>query len=152
MEKILTDKLITDKLEAKGYLEYHDIDTAWELLEKNYECKVSDQWHNKNYDFYCYTETTADGYEVWIATNNMGSPCISEDVYYYDNDLSDAIVEAIVNGEDMYVDDLDAHYFMDAVEEAYGQMVNKIKEEIENELIEQGYEYENRDEATAEMV
>jgi hypothetical protein len=31
-------------------------------------------------------------------------------------------------------------------------MVNNIKEEIENELIEQGYEYENRDEATAEMV
>jgi hypothetical protein len=31
-------------------------------------------------------------------------------------------------------------------------MVNNIKEEIENELIEQGYEYENRDEATTEMV
>jgi hypothetical protein len=82
----------------------------------------------------------------------MDSPCISEDVYYYDNDLSDAIVEAIINGEDMYVDDLDAHYFMDAVEEAYGKMVYDVKEEIENELIEQGYEYENTDEATTEMV
>ena len=152
MEKILTDKLITDKLEAKGYLEYHDIDTAWELLEKNYECKVSDQWHNKHYDFYCYTETTADGYEVWIATDNMGAPCISEDVHYYDNDLSDEIAEAIQEGYDMYVDDLDAHYFIDAVEESYRSMVSDIKEEIENELIEQGYERENTDEATAEMV
>ena len=52
----------------------------------------------------------------------------------------------------MYVDDLDAHYFIDAVEEAYGQMVNNVKEEIENELIEQGYEHENADEATTEMV
>jgi len=31
-------------------------------------------------------------------------------------------------------------------------MVNNIKEEIENEIIEKGYEYENRDEATTEMV
>ena len=69
---------------------------------------------------------------------------------HYDNDLSDAIVDAIVNGEDMYVDDLDAYYFMDAVEEAYGQMVNNVKEEIENELIEQGYEHENADETTTE--
>ena len=154
MAKIITDKLITDKLEAKGYLEYHDIDEnkAWDLLEKHFECEVSDEYRNKSYDFYCYTETTADGYEVWIATNDMNSPCISEDVHYYDNDLSDAIVEAIVNGEDMYVDDLDAHYFIDAVEEAYGQMVNNVKEKIENELIEQGYEYENTDEATTEMV
>jgi hypothetical protein len=41
---------------------------------------------------------------------------------------------------------------MDAVEEAYGKMVYDVKEEIENELIEQGYECENRDEATTEMV
>ena len=100
--------------------------------------ELTDEWVGTP-DVVMYSSETADGYEIWIATNDMDSPCISEDVYYYDNDLSDAIVEAIVNGEDMYVDDLDAHYFMDAVEEAYGQMVNNIKEEIENELIEKGY-------------
>jgi len=154
MGKIITDELIISKLEAKGYLECHDMDEnkAWDLLEKHFECEVSDEYRNKSYDFYCYTETTADGYEIWIATNDMDSPCISEDVYYYDNDLSNAIVEAIVNGEDMYVDDLDAHYFIDAVEEAYCQMLNNVKEEIENELIEQGYEHENADETTTEMV
>ena len=41
---------------------------------------------------------------------------------------------------------------MEAVEESYGNMINDIKEEIENELIEQGYEHENTDEATSEMV
>ena len=46
MAKIITDKLITDKLEAKGYLEYHDMDEtkAWNLLEKHYNCEVSDQY------------------------------------------------------------------------------------------------------------
>ena len=32
MAKIITDKLITDKLEAKGYLEYHDMDETLSLI------------------------------------------------------------------------------------------------------------------------
>ena len=112
------------------------------------ESKKLEHFH-KHFDFYCYEETTADGYTVYIATNNPDSVCVSEDIYYYENDLSDEIVEAIVNGENMYIDDLDAHYFIDAVEKAYGQMVNNIKEKIENKLIEQGYEHENANEAIA---
>ena len=68
------------------------------------------------------------------------------------NDLQDEIAEAIQEGYNMYIDDLDSQPFMYAVEESYGNMVNDIKEEIENELIEQGYEHENTDKATAEMV
>ena len=106
MAKIITDKLITDKLEAKGYLEYHDMDEtkAWNLLEKHYDCEVSDQWTNKHFDFYCYSETTADGYEVFIATNNTDSICVGEDIHYYENDLSDEIAEAIQEGYNMYID------------------------------------------------
>jgi len=152
--KIITDKLITDKLEAKGYLEYHDMDEnkAWKLLEKHYDCEVSDQWSMKHFDFYCYEETTADGYTVYIATNDPDSVMVGEDIHYYENDLSNEIAEAIQEGYNMYIDDLDWHPFMDAVEESYISMVNDIKEEIENELIEQGYEHENRDETATEMV
>ena len=54
--KIITDKLIIDKLEAKGYLEYHDMEEnkAWNFLEKHYDCEVDDQWRNKGYDFYSH--------------------------------------------------------------------------------------------------
>jgi hypothetical protein len=151
MAKIITDKLITDKLEAKGYLEYHDMEEneAWNLLEKYYDCEATDEWHNTSYDFYCYAETTADGYEVFIATNDPNSICICDDVHYYDNDLSDEIEQAIGVGNSMYIDDLDSHYFKQAVEDAYDSMYNDKKQEIENELIEQGYEYENADEAIA---
>ena len=154
MAKTLTDKLITDELEAKGYLEYHDMDKnkAWSMLQVYYDCEVDDQWHNKHYDFYCYEETTADGYTIYVATDNTDSICVSEDIHYYENDLSSEIERAIKDGCTMYVDDLDAHYFMDAVEEAYETVYNNYKQKIENELIEQGYEYENTDEATTEMV
>ena len=40
----------------------------------------------------------------------------------------------------MYIDDLDAHYFMDAVEEAYGGMLDKLREEMEEQLKMKGYE------------
>ena len=152
--KIITNKLIIDKLEAKGYLEYHDMDEneAWNLLEKHYECEVTDEWRNTSYDFYCYAETTADGYEVFVATNDPNSICISDDVHYYDNDLSDEIEQAIYDGNSMYIDDVDSPSFKLAVEDAYDSMYNDKKQEIENELIEQGYEYENADEATTEMV
>ena len=143
-EKIITDKLITSELEKRAYFDYHDMDEtkAWNLLENHYDCEVSDQWTNKHFDFYCYSETTSDGYEVFIATNNPDSVCISEDVHYYDNDLSDEIAEAIQNGDNMYIDDLDWHPFMNAVEESYDSMVGDIKEEIEDELINKGYERE----------
>ena len=143
-QKIITDELITSELEKRGYFDYHDMDEtkAWNLLENHYDCEVSDQWANKHFDFYCYSETTSDGYEVFIATNNPDSVCISEDVHYYENDLSDEIAEAIQNGNNMYIDDLDWHPFMDAVEESYDSMVGDIKEEIEDELINKGYERE----------
>ena len=149
--KIITDKLIDSKLKKLGYLDYYDLDetAAWNLLEKHYDCKVSDQWDNINFDFYCYSETTADGYEVFVATNDPDGVCISEDVHYYKNDLSNEIAVAIQDGNNMYIDDLDWYPFMEAVEESYGKMVNDIKQKIENELIEQGYELENKDEAVA---
>ena len=128
MEKKITDKLIVDMLEKRGYLNYSDIDEnkAWDLLEKHYDCEVSDQWTNKHFDFYCYEETTADGYTVYIATNNPDSICISEDVHYYENDLQKEIEQAIQDGNSMYIDDLNDGYFMYAVEACYDSMYDDI--------------------------
>ena len=141
-KKIITDELITSELEKQGYLEYHEMEEtkAWNLLQAHYNCEVDDQWQKKHYDFYCYEETTADGYSIYVATDNTYSVCVGEDVHYYDNDLSDEIVVAIEDGCTMYIDDLDAHYFMDAVEEAYGGMLDKLREEMEEQLKMKGYE------------
>ena len=142
-KKIITDELITSKLEEQGYLEYRDMEEteAWNLLQAHYNCEVHDQWRQKHYDFYCYEETTADGYSVYVTTHDVDNICVSEDVHYYDNDLSGEIVVAIKDGSTMYIDDLDAHYFMDAVEECYDDMYDKLRSQIEEQLIEQGYEH-----------
>jgi hypothetical protein len=42
----------------------------------------------------------------------------------------------------IYVDDLEADYVEDAVTTVYDEYYNDMKKEVEDELIEEGYEYE----------
>ena len=42
----------------------------------------------------------------------------------------------------IYVDDLESYYVEDAVMQVYEAYVNDMKQEVENELIEEGYEHE----------
>ena len=45
----------------------------------------------------------------------------------------------------IYVDDLDSYYVQDAVTDVYDSYYNDLKQEVENELIEEGYELKDED-------
>jgi len=141
-KKVLTEELIEERLEANGVDFDVDHDEALKAIQDHYEFKLVDDW-NGTPDFSIYTETTADGYEVWVATNGDGrNVCINEDVHYYENDLADKLSEAMTDyNELIYVDDLESYYVQDAVTEVYELYYNDMKEEVENDLIEEGYEY-----------
>ena len=147
MSKIITEELIKEKLKEKGTSMYDGDDNALEKLQNHYEFELTDSY-NKEPDYSIYAETTADGYEVFIATTGDGrNICINEDVYYYENDLSDALYNAMFDyNELIYVDDLGAYYVQDAIDRAWEEYVEEMAQEVENELIEQGYEYENETE------
>ena len=147
MSKIITEKLIEEKLKEKGLSMYEGDDNALEKLQNYYEFELTDSY-NGTPDYSIYAETTADGYEVFIATSGDGrNICINEDVYYYENDLSDALYNAMFDyNELIYVDDLSAYYVQDAIERAWEEYVEEMAQEVENELIRQGYEYENETE------
>jgi len=147
MSKIITEKLIEEKLKEKGISMYDGDDNALEKLQNHYEFELTDSY-NKEPDYSIYAETTADGYEVFIATTGDGrNICINEDVYYYENDLSDALYNAMFDyNELIYVDDLGAYYVQDAIERAWEEYVEEMAQEVENELIEQGYVRENETE------
>ena len=91
MSKKLTEELIEQRLAEKGYPLTHDEGMTYEFMLKKvceyYDAEISEDW-NDNADFFIYSETTADGYEVYIATNSPSTPSINEDVYYYDSDLA----------------------------------------------------------------
>ena len=145
MSKIITEKLIEEKLEEKGISMYDGDDNALEKLQNYYEFKLTDNY-NRTPDYSIFAETTADGYEVWVATSGDGrNICINEDVYYYENDLSDALYDAMFDyNELIYVDDLDAYYVQDAVDRAWQAFIDDMISEVEDELIEQGYEREEQ--------
>lgn len=158
MSKFITPELINERLEAKGFGEWQatDNDLVRKSVLKHYGYKLIDEWPNfDDAEFFIYPESTQDGYEVYVATANPDKISICEDVYYYDRDLSDALAEAMRYGngdtdypEKIYVDDLDADYVHEAMQDEFQYLADRFEEEVINELKEQGYEYEDA-EATA---
>lgn len=148
-KKILTQELIEQTLKDKGYPLTHDEGMTYEFMLKKvcdyYEAEISDDW-NDDADFFMYSETTADGYEVYIATNSPRNPSINEDVYYYDNDLGERLEDALIDGARIYVDYLQDDYVQYAAEQVYDHLYEELLEETENELINEGYEYEDETE------
>jgi hypothetical protein len=146
MNKIITEKLIEEKLKEKGLSMYDQVDDSLKKLQDYYDFELTDSY-NRTPDYSIFAESTADGYEVWVATSGDGrNICINEDVYYYENDLGDALYNAMFDGynELIYVDDLEAYYVQDAIEMAWESFIADMIDEVENELIEQGYEREEQ--------
>ena len=149
--KLITDELINERLEAKGFGEKqaNDEDLVREAVLGHYDHKLIDEWDDDAAHF-IYEESTADGYSVYIATANPRQINIGEDVYYYDRDLGDNLAEAIKWGngdpeypEKIYVEDLGARYVQDAMEQLFEELSGRFEEEVIDELTEEGYEYES---------
>ena len=83
-------------------------------------------------DFKVYSESTADGYEVFVATHDDQNVSINEDVYYYDSDLTDVIMRTLEEHYSVYIDEYlyDDIYMDDAFEEYFGEHVEDIVDGI----------------------
>ena len=148
MSKYITDELIEERLNEQGLsldgYGAEDEDEDYKKLCEYYDFELTDQWHGM-IDYYLYSETTADGYELWVATDNdKGDVNINEDVHYYDNDLSEVLTEWIrYGGATIYVDDMETYYVTEALETMWENMIDSIKDQIIIELESEGYEHED---------
>jgi len=81
-----------------------------------------------NVDCHLYNESSADGYDLWICTNDTRHVSICENVYYYDHDMTDAFEQQVRWGDrtfyidqdiydDCYIDDKLVELFVDNVED-----------------------------------
>ena len=142
-KKLITEELIDDRLEARGIKFDIEQEEALKAIQTHYDFELVDDW-NRTPDYSIYAETTADGYEVFVTTSGDGrNICINEDVHYYENDLSEKLVEAMTDyNELIYVEDFESYYVKDAIMQVYEAYVNDIKQKVENELIEEGYEHD----------
>ena len=137
MSKLITEALVTQRMEAKGWKEDVSDEVAYELVMSHYEAQVTDNW-DSGIDFHIYEESTADGYELTIATNDYKNLDLSSDVYYYTPDLCEIIMEQIKEGATIYCEDEDA--VAGAVEILYSDLLDVIDGEVRDELIDEGFE------------
>ena len=86
-EELYNNKL-EEKMISKGFGEKdsHDEEHVRSVVCKHFDLELTDDWSN-DCDHYIYEEDTSDGYTVYVSTHDAGSVCVSENVFYYDNDL-----------------------------------------------------------------
>ena len=144
MSKILTDELIKKELAEQGWLDINEVDQEYQrqMVLDHYDVELTDRFDN-NCEYYIYSETTRDGFEVWVASEDVGGVSICEDVYYYDGDLHVELIDAIKNElSPIYVDDENADFVDYAIEELYQELYDEKYQEAESELEDEGYKYE----------
>tara|TARA_Y100001963_G_scaffold13335_1_gene16647 strand:- start:56 stop:493 length:438 start_codon:yes stop_codon:yes gene_type:complete len=91
----------------------------------------------ENVDCMIYNESTADGYDVWVVTNDSRQVHVCENVYYYDHDLTDAFQEQVRYGDQtFYIDDCvyEDCYFEDKLVEMFQEYAEEIIENDELDI------------------
>jgi len=150
--KEITDKLINERLEEIGFgnKQADNEDARRESVLNHYHVKLTENLVDG--DFNIYEESTADGYEVWVAGHDINRVNICEDVYYYDSDLADVLVENIKwsNGSEdyeyvVYISDLDLNFVDEAFSTLFEYLAEKFEDEVIIELESEGYEYKTED-------
>ena len=117
------------------------------MVLEYFDVEITDRF-DSNCQYYIYNESTADGYEVWVASESMGGVCIPEELYYYDSDLHEALADAIKDElSPIYLDDPEADFVDYAIEQVYEYAYDKKLQEVESELEDQGYEWPEKAEA-----
>lgn len=147
MSKILTDDLILERLADNNVYPPEDLDYDKKIsvIKDHFDFSISSDWGNPDMMF--YTETTADGYEVYIATEDDRKPSVNDDIYHYESDWLEKMADAMTDGRDIYFqdydDDAENYEFQEVIDDVYDNYFNDKKQEVENELIDEGYEWED---------
>ena len=141
----LDEELVSQLLSEDNVTEADDTNTdiMLERIKGHFEFEITDGYE-KNADIMFYTETTSDGYEVWIATDDDRHPSINEDVYYYESDWLEKMEDAMTDGSTIYFQELndDNYEFQEVVYNVYEEYYNDKRQELIEKLIDDGYEWE----------
>ena len=119
---------------AKYHREGHMRDERMiELVKNHIDISISHDLSDwSNVDCRVYNESTADGYDLFVVTQQKDHPIICEDCYQYDHDLADAVREEMRYGATTFYIDLDIYndcYMKDMLIEMFVDYVEDIIED-----------------------
>ena len=143
----LYEKALENKLIEKGFGEKdsHDEEHVMKVVCKHFDMELTDDW-DRDCDHYIYEETTSDGYTVYVSTHDAGSVCVSENVFYYDNDLASEFKQAIKDNDHndavIYLSMMyDGDYWIDeAINDIYLELVELYTDMCKDELTDEGFD------------
>ena len=142
MKNKITEDVILQRLEDKGIKDINELDTDKQLsaVLDHFEAEITHDFMQGQIKF--YEETTADGYSVYIATENADNVSICDDVFYYESDRYSKIEDAVIDGLTIYIDEYDMgdYSLQDMIERLYERYYRNMIAEVEQDLIEEGYE------------
>ena len=148
-KKILTDDIIYKAMAKDGIEEeLYGEDAKQHMLDLwGAEFDIDSSWAEGGEDVIVYTEDTADGYSVYICTDDHnGRININEDMYYYIDGQSfmERALDTLYHGGSVWIDSYIADDISteidEAFETAYREWYDEKFEEYQNELINDGYE------------
>ena len=138
--KYITDELIEERMKAKGFGEQdsHDDEHVRKLVLETYDSSLSTDWQERM-DLYQYEESTSDGYSVYISTHNTKNIAVNEDINYYVDGLADDLQQSIIDGAEIYVDDLYQDYIDCVIQDLYVSLCETTEKKVYDELFDEGY-------------
>lgn len=124
-----------------------------DLIKDHFDLEITDNIELFNaMDCSIYSESTADGYDVFIVTNDPTSVSVCEDVYYYDHDIGNAFRDQIRWGDTkFYIDDYiyEDCFIEDQLLEMFEEYVHDIDSkkftDAEREFIKENYAREDEE-------
>ena len=146
---LLTDEIVKEKLEMDGIMEEPDGPWLLEYINTEYGGKLdtTTDWCDDKWKLKIYSESTADGYDIWWCTYDE-RPYVSQDGYYYEDysEWSDQALQELTSGSEVWIEPhvwSDMEYdFNYELEQWWPDVYEEKFNDMRDELIDSGDYYE----------
>tara|TARA_Y100000004_G_scaffold172535_1_gene209463 strand:- start:1999 stop:2451 length:453 start_codon:yes stop_codon:yes gene_type:complete len=150
MAEQLTYDDVVEKLEADGIMQEPDASWLLEYINTEYggSLDTESSWSENKHSLKIYSESTADGYDIFWCTHDE-KPYVCQDGYQYEDyqAWSEQAIEELTYGGNVYIeshiwDDME-YDFNYELETWWQEVYEDLHKDKVDELIDEGYEYED---------
>ena len=152
MAELLTDDIITEALNSDGIMEEPDAPWLLEYINTEYggELDNTTDWLDNKYGLKIYSESTADGYDIYWCTHEE-KPYVSQDGYYYEDytEWSEQTIQELTSGSKVWIEPhvwSDMEYdFNHELEQWWTDIYEELFDDKKDELLDSEEYYEEED-------
>ena len=152
MAELLTDDIIIDALNDDGIMQEPDANWLLEYINTEYggSLDTESSWSENKHSLKIYSESTADGYDIYWCTFDE-KPYVCQDGYQYEDHpaWSEQAIEELANGGNVYIeshiwDDMEWE-FNHELEQWWSDVYEDKFNDKKDELLDSGDYYEDEE-------